>query len=36
MSDKIEGECRCGAVRYHVTAEKLPRVYACHCRDCQT
>ena len=36
MSENFEGGCRCGAVRYRVTAEKLPNVYACHCRDCQT
>lgn len=32
----IGGGCRCGAVRYTVALEELPRVYACHCRDCQT
>jgi hypothetical protein len=36
MSDKIEGGCRCGAVRYRVAADKLPNGYACHCLDCQT
>jgi hypothetical protein len=36
MSDAIEGGCRCGQIRYRVAAEKLPSVYACHCRDCQT
>ena len=36
MSEHIEGGCRCGAVRYRVKADKLPNVYACHCRDCQT
>jgi len=36
MSDAIEGGCRCGRVRYRATLEGLPRVYACHCRDCQT
>ena len=36
MSEIFEGGCRCGAIRYRVTAEKLPNVYACHCRDCQT
>jgi len=35
MSEHIEGGCRCGAVRYRVKADKLPNVYACHCRDCQ-
>ena len=36
MADTIEGGCRCGAIRYRVATDKLPRVYACHCRDCQT
>ncbi|HEX4302704.1 MAG TPA: GFA family protein [Rhizomicrobium sp.] len=36
MSETLEGGCRCGAVRYRVQADKLPNVYACHCRDCQT
>jgi len=36
MSGKIEGGCRCGAVRYSVALDKLPNAYACHCRDCQT
>ncbi len=36
MAEIFEGGCRCGGVRYRVTAEKLPNVYACHCRDCQT
>jgi hypothetical protein len=36
MSEIFEGGCRCGAIRYRVTAEKLPNVYACHCLDCQT
>jgi len=34
--DTIEGGCRCGRIRYRVTADKLPLAYACHCRDCQT
>jgi hypothetical protein len=34
--DTIEGGCRCGRIRYRVTADKLPAAYACHCRDCQT
>lgn len=33
---KIEGGCRCGAVRYTLAQEVLPLTYACHCRDCQT
>jgi hypothetical protein len=32
----IEGGCRCGRVRYSAALEGLPRVYACHCLDCQT
>jgi hypothetical protein len=32
----IEGGCRCGRVRYRAALERLPRVYACHCLDCQT
>jgi hypothetical protein len=34
--DTIEGGCRCGRIRYRVTADRLPVAYACHCRDCQT
>ncbi|WP_280151725.1 GFA family protein [Piscinibacter sp. XHJ-5] len=33
---QLRGGCRCGAVRYTVALETLPRTYACHCRDCQT
>lgn len=36
MSDSIEGGCRCGRVRYQLQLDRLPNVYACHCRDCQT
>ena len=36
MTDAIEGGCRCGRVRYKVALPALPRVYACHCLDCQT
>lgn len=32
----IEGGCRCGRVRYTAALDRLPRVYACHCLDCQT
>lgn len=31
----IEGQCRCGAVRLAIAAEKLPPAYACHCHICQ-
>ena len=33
---KIQGGCRCGAVRYTLALDALPKTYACHCRDCQT
>jgi len=33
---EIQGGCRCGAVRYTMALDALPRTYACHCRDCQT
>ena len=36
MSEAIEGGCRCGRIRYKAALDRLPRVYACHCRDCQT
>jgi hypothetical protein len=36
MAITIEGGCRCGHVRYRATVDRLPNVYACHCRDCQT
>jgi len=36
MAITLEGGCRCGQVRYRATVDRLPRVYACHCRDCQT
>lgn len=32
----LQGGCRCGAVRYTLALETLPRAYACHCLDCQT
>jgi hypothetical protein len=31
----IEGQCRCGAVRYTIDVEALPPSYACHCHICQ-
>jgi hypothetical protein len=36
MAETIEGGCRCGRVRYRATVDGWPRVYACHCLDCQT
>lgn len=35
MVDRVEGGCRCGAVRYHIAVDALPLVYACHCLICQ-
>jgi hypothetical protein len=32
----VAGGCRCGAVRYELALDRLPRAYCCHCRDCQT
>ncbi|WP_170415152.1 GFA family protein [Ruegeria arenilitoris] len=34
MSDKIEGGCKCGLVRYSGFRSDLP-MFRCHCRDCQ-
>lgn len=31
----ITGGCRCGAVRYTIALERMPRTYACHCTLCQ-
>ena len=28
------GQCQCGAIRFHLTAEPQ-RVYACHCSECR-
>lgn len=36
MTTPIQGGCRCGRIRYTARLNSLPRVYACHCRDCQT
>ncbi len=36
MTGSFPGGCRCGAVRYTLAAERLPRTYACHCLHCQT
>jgi hypothetical protein len=32
----IQGGCRCGEVRYTLPFDEMPRVYCCHCLDCQT
>lgn len=34
MSKKITGGCRCGGVKYEITAEPI-MAGNCHCRDCQ-
>lgn len=34
MSQKIEGGCQCGAVRYSSTSEPMV-TFNCHCTDCQ-
>jgi hypothetical protein len=34
MTDKLEGACSCGAVRYRLAGAPM-FVHCCHCRDCQ-
>jgi hypothetical protein len=34
MTDRLEGGCACGAVRYRLSAAPM-FVHCCHCRDCQ-
>jgi len=36
MTITLEGGCSCGRLRYRATVDRLPNVYACHCRDCRT
>lgn len=31
----LTGGCRCGAARYTIALEQVPRTYACHCTLCQ-
>lgn len=31
----LTGSCRCDAVTYELTLNELPRIYCCHCLDCQ-
>lgn len=31
----LSGGCRCGAVRYEIALDAMPRTYACHCHQCQ-
>ena len=32
---KKKGGCICGAIRFNVTLDELPRVFSCHCVDCR-
>jgi hypothetical protein len=34
MPSSFTGGCRCGAIRYEVSAEPI-MMFKCHCRDCQ-
>ena len=34
MTEKLEGGCACGAVRYRLASPPM-FVHCCHCRDCQ-
>ena len=34
MSQKIEGGCLCGAIKYQAELEQT-QVMSCHCKDCQ-
>jgi len=34
MTDRLEGGCSCGSVRYRLTSEPL-FVHCCHCLNCQ-
>ena len=31
----ITGGCRCGAVRYTIATDAMPKTYTCHCTICQ-
>ena len=30
-----KGGCICGAIKFNVTLDELPRVFSCHCKDCR-
>ena len=32
---KKKGGCICGAIKFNVTRDELPRVFSCHCKDCR-
>jgi len=34
MSERLQGGCACGAVRYELQSQPM-FVHCCHCRDCQ-
>lgn len=36
MSETLTGGCVCGQIRYIWTAGLKFKIYACHCKDCQT
>lgn len=35
MTDKVEGGCLCGSVRFECDPDQLFGASVCHCRDCQ-
>lgn len=30
-----KGGCICGAIKFNVKLDELPRVFSCHCKDCR-